>query len=149
MRISFDVKAFYEWTPAPPGTVITEDDVNAGRAKAGAKKDEWLIKVIERRDTHHDIGIPEDAIAERARALAREHVLSESEDAHAGDPTEDEISSFRDEAVLDLVRRSLKHHVHPSHIVDVDVHDDEPMTEYLRGVFKIDRSKASSRKGRK
>lgn len=121
MRITIDIKAFYDWVPCPPGTEIKESDVKAGLVKKMID-DKWSMRVaIDSPDPkqQHNVGIPETNIAQMFAAKAK---------------VGRDIS--REEAVADLLRRSLEHHLHPSHLIKIHVDDGgadkDAITEALK-----------------
>lgn len=122
MRIHFDINGLYEWVPAPPGTTITKEDVDALRAKRSVGE-EWLIRVVEKVDPasgrQHGMNIHETQVAERYAALLK-----------IGKPeTRTQVIEFE-------VRSSVRHHMHRSHIVKIHVDGDEPNEEIVRAALK-------------
>ena len=108
MRITAEVSGCYDWVPCPAGTQITEDDVKALRVKQ-MTDGSWHMKVEDKRDTVHDTGIHEAWICNRLATLEK-----------VGKP------KTREEAVVDMLRASMLHHLHPKHMVHIEVHDDGP-----------------------
>ena len=112
MRIVVDINGYYDWEPAPPGTKITQADVDAQRVKQ-MHDEKWHLKVHLKCDAqtpqHHDVGIHEEALCQRMAALEV-----------AGKP------QGRLQTVIDSLNASFTHHLHPSHIVKIKVHDDGP-----------------------
>lgn len=117
MRLSFDVCGYYDWTECPPGTQITQADADALRVKQLADG-KWHMKVEHVRDTHHDVGVHEEAVCQRFAALEK----------HGEE-------CARESVVLDLIRPSMRHHLAPRHILAVDVHDDGPNETLLRAAM--------------
>lgn len=108
MRITIDIKAFYDWVPCPPGTEIKESDVKAGLVKQMIDE-KWSMRVtVDSPDPkqQHQVSIPEGSIAQMFAARAK---------------VGRDIS--REEAVADLLRRSLEHHLHPGHLEKIHVED--------------------------
>lgn len=112
MRIVVDVNGFYDWAPAPPGTQITQEDVSALRAKQ-MSDDKWHmrvpIKLEEGKTTNHDVGIHEESICKRMAALEK---LGRTES--------------REQVVAEMLTSSFRHHLAPSHMIKINVHDDGP-----------------------
>ena len=114
MRITAEVCGHYDWTPCPPGTEITEADVRALRVKQ-MTDGSWHMKVECVRDTQHDTGIHEMTVCNRLAALEK-----------LGRP------STREAVVVEELRESMRHHIHPKHVVSVSVHDDGPNEDLYR-----------------
>lgn len=111
MRITAHVCGYYDWHPCPPGTEITEADIKALRVKQMAD-DAWHMRVEVKADTHHDVGIPEEAIT---RQMAQLEKLGR-------EPT-------REAVVTELLRESFRHHLPAKHILKIEVVDDGPQAE--------------------
>lgn len=108
MRIHAKVCGYYDWTPCPPGTEITDADIKALRVKQMTDTT-WHMKVCVDANTTHDAGVPEDAICRRLATFEK-----------LGRPTS------REEAVVELLRKTFEHHLDIKHIVDIEVEDDGP-----------------------
>lgn len=111
MRIHAELSGYFDWVPCPPGTKITDEDVNALRVKQMTDST-WHMKVEMPDATTHDCGVPEAAICQRLAALEK-----------IGKP------SSRDEVVVELLRSSFKHHFSPKHLQNIIVLDDGPDQE--------------------
>lgn len=117
MRINIDVSGYYDWVPVPPGTKVTEDDVAALRAKK-MTDDAWHMRVTMNTSTHHDVGIHEESICQRMAALEK---LGRGES--------------REQVVAGMLQSSLRHHLSPSHMTKINVHDDGPIEETFRSAL--------------
>ena len=113
MRITVDLRGHNDWAPAPPGTVITQADVDALRAKQ-MSDDSWHMKIEVSRETHFDMGIHEENLCRQicGRYLKGSEVT-------------------RAEIVADEVRDTIKHHAARKHMIGVHVHDDGPLPEVM------------------
>lgn len=114
MRVHAKVCGYFDWVPCPPGTEITQADLDAKRVKQ-MTNDSWHMKVEIKADTHHDAGIPEDAIIRRMSALEK---LGKQ--------------PSREEAVFEALRKSFEHHVDTKHLVKILVEDDGPQVEMYK-----------------
>jgi hypothetical protein len=110
MRITVDIKGFYDWVPVPPNTEISEADLASGLVKKMAD-DQWSMRVTVKSPDpkqEHTVGIPETAIAQMFAARAK---------------IGRDVS--REEAVAELLRKSFEQHLHPSHLIKIHVDDGE------------------------
>lgn len=117
MRITVDIKGFYDWVPCPSGTEILQEDVSALRVKKMADE-KWYMKVsVPSSDPAqtHDVGIHEEMII---RTLAAREKNGRE--------------TYRDECVADMLRESFRHHLHPSHLVKIHVTDEGPNEQLYR-----------------
>jgi hypothetical protein len=128
MRISFSIRAYYDWFEAPKGTEITEEDVTAGLAKE-MSDGKWYLRVEKQAEPHqhHDVGLHEAAIADRMAGLVA-----------CGKP------ASRGKVALELLSHSTQHHLEDEHITGVEVHDDGPDPELYRAAL-VERGVAEAR----
>lgn len=129
MRIVIDVNGYYDWVPAPPGTVITQEDIDAKLVKKMSNENEenrYHMRVpMQARPQvpgqpphHHDMGITEWAICSRMAALVK-----------VGKP------ETRVQVVGDMVKWQNAHHLAPEHIIKINVHDDGPDEAVFRAAL--------------
>jgi hypothetical protein len=118
MRITVDISGYYDWVPVPPGTQITHGDVESLRVKK-MTDESWHMKIAMKCDTetpqHHDVGVHEEAICKRMAALEK---LGRPE-------TREQVASFE-------LQGSFRHHLSPSHMLKINVHDDGPNEEMYK-----------------
>lgn len=120
MRIHCDISGYYDWVPVPDGVKVTEEDEKALRVKLMADG-KWHMKVTRKvgeiapDKRHFDAGIPETMIAEQ---VAIRYTLGKDE--------------TREEFVAMHLKHLLPHHLHRSHLVKIEVHDDGPALEMFR-----------------
>lgn len=128
MRITVVVSGFYDWAPCPPGTEITEADVQALRVKQ-MTDDRWHMRVEREAAAghHHDVGIHEEAVCRRMAALMK-----------IGRPKN------RAQVVVEMLESSMVHHLDADHVMGVEVHDDGPNEAMFRvalneaGILEVD-----------
>jgi hypothetical protein len=113
MRITVDLRGHNDWAPAPPGTVITEGDVAALRAKQ-MSDDSWHMKIEVERDTHFEMGLHEESIC---RQICGAYLKGEER--------------TRAEIVAQEVRGVIKHHAARKHMIAIHVHDDGVDTDLM------------------
>lgn len=120
MRITIDINGYYDWVPCPPGTEITEQDISSLRVKKMVDE-KWAMKVTvpsPSDDQQHTMGLYEETIVQQLAAR---------------EASGREIS--REECVADLIRRSVHHHLHPSHLVKIHVVDDGPNEDLFKAAL--------------
>ena len=108
MLVHASVCAYFDWAPCPPGTQITQADVDALRVKQ-MTDGSWHMKVSVEADTHNDCRIPELAVCDRVAALAK---LGRT--------------MSREAVVAEFLTETYRHHVDTKHILEIVVHDDGP-----------------------
>ena len=108
MRISSDVCGYYDWAPVPSDTQITDADVRSLNVKQ-MSDGSWHMRIEQKQDTHHDVGIHEQQICNRMAALSK-----------LGRETS------RENVVADILRESYRHHIHTKHLTAIHVVDDGP-----------------------
>lgn len=117
MRISVDVCGYYDWVPVPPGTEITEEDVSSLRVKK-MTDEKWHMRVTMQKETHHDVGLHEDAICQRMAALEK---MGRGES--------------REQVIAEMLKLSFRHHLAPSHLIKINVDEDGPNEAAFRAAL--------------
>lgn len=132
MRVHVEISGYYDWEPAPENMVVTQEDVNALKVKQMADG-EWHIRVTKDVDhlrpehRYHDVGIHEEMLCQRLAAL----------EFLGREPS-------RREVIAEILRDNFRHHLHRSHLVKINLHEDGPQPELYKacllaaGVKQVD-----------
>lgn len=112
MIIHATICGYHDWEPAPPGTKITQADIDALRVKQMADG-KWHMRVVKiplEGNDHTGVMIPESAICDRMASLEKFG-----------------RSQSRAATVVELLQNALKHHIDArKHLVGFDVLDSAP-----------------------
>lgn len=121
MRISIDVKGYYDWAQLPVDAAEpTEADIKALRVKP-SHMGGWLMKIKVAKPSHTDVSIPESQITE---------IMEHHERAGAPKRRGAVVAWFLEEKVM-------PHHSHVDDFEKISVHDEPEVEAFLNSYFEI------------
>lgn len=125
MRVTIHLSKFYNWDPVPPGVVVTEQDIAAGKVMPGRDAGTYRMRVVKvpAGGTHRTCHISERTLIEK--------IVEEKSDVRKAGRT-----LSRKQAVAQLLADNLlPGEAEWDWITKVEVEDDGPHEELFRDVI--------------